>query len=179
MKNFPVKVTEDTIIDGENLRGKTFWISRACCVAVFVFTKYNNEWYILANQRGEGCPDYQRYWNCPCGYVDYNETIEKAAKRELYEESGILIENPITYGYMLNLRNIGFNDSPNDNKQNITFRFVGELICSFIDPFKMLTSEHSETNEIADQRWIPLKDIGKYDWAFEHDKLIFEMFRKL
>lgn len=170
MKNFPVKVTEDTIIDGKNMKGKTFWISRACCVAVFVFTKYNNEWYILANQRGKGCPDYQGYWNCPCGYVDYNETIREAAYRELWEES-MLNKSDVK------LRQVGFNDNPNDdNKQNITFRLVGLIDTNSLPE---IYREFSEPDEIENLAWIPLAEIGKYNWAFDHDKLIFEMFRQL
>ena len=63
MKNFPIKVQEDTIINGENMKGKTFWVSRSCAVAVFVFANIKGIWYVLANQRGKGCPDYQGYWN--------------------------------------------------------------------------------------------------------------------
>ena len=39
--------------------------------------------------------------------------------------------------------------------------------------------EFSEPDEIENLAWIPLAEIGIYDWAFNHDKLIFEMFRQL
>lgn len=174
MKNFPVKVLENTIVDGENMKGKTFWVSRSCAVAVFIFAKYNNEWYVLANQRGKGCPDFVGYWSCPCGYVDYNETIMEAAKRELWEESG-LSTNSIQYN--LSLKFASINDKPDENRQNITFRIVGGLTTRVLLP--NLSSEFSEPNEIEEQEWVPLKDIGKYNWAFGHDKLIFEMFKTL
>lgn len=174
MKNFPVKVLEDTIVDGENMKGKTFWISRACAVAVFIFAHYKDEWYVLANKRGSGCPDFVGYWSCPCGYVDYNESVLMAAERELYEESGIEVGAGY-YPYYLKF--VNYNDDPDDNKQNITFRFSGILKCLDTLDMPKLTSEHSEPNEIEDQKWILLKDVGKYEWAFNHDKLIFEIFK--
>ena len=170
MKNFPIKVQEDNIINGENMKGKTFWVSRSCVVAVFVFANIKGIWYVLANQRGKGCPDYQGYWNCPCGYVDYNETIREAAYRELWEES-MLNKSDVK------LRQVGFNDNPNDdNKQNITFRLVGLIDTNSLPE---IYCEFSEPDEIENIAWIPLAESGIYDWAFNHDKLIFEMFRQL
>lgn len=166
MKNFPVKVSEDTIIDGENMKGKTLWISRACTVAVFMFLRINKVWHVLANKRGSGCPDYVGYWSCPCGYVDYNETIVDAAHRELYEESGI---DPCD----LILDSI--NDNPEGN-QNITFRYRGVL---YWPTLPKLSDQFSEPNEIEEQKWIPLKDVGLYNWAFNHDEIIFEVFKNL
>jgi 8-oxo-dGTP pyrophosphatase MutT (NUDIX family) len=80
MNNFPI--TKD---------GKVYWVARNVAVACFVFAPINGEWCVLANQRGKGTPDFQGLWNCPCGYLDYNETTKEAAKREVYEETGIKI----------------------------------------------------------------------------------------
>lgn len=108
-------------------------------------------------------------WDCPCGYVDYNETIREAAYRELWEES-MLNKSDVK------LRQVGFNDNPNDNKQNITFRLVGLIDTNSLPE---IYCEFSEPDEIENLAWIPLAEIGIYDWAFNHDKLIFEMFRQL
>ena len=78
MNNFPV------IKDG-----KEYWVARNVAVVCFVFAPINGEWCVLANQRGKGTPDFQGLWNAPCGYLDYNETTKEAAKREVYEETGI------------------------------------------------------------------------------------------
>ena len=64
MNNFPV------IKDG-----KEYWISRSIAVACFVYKIVNDEIYVLANKRGSGTPDFQGYWYCPCGYLDYDETL--------------------------------------------------------------------------------------------------------
>lgn len=42
MKNFPIKITEDITVDGENMKGKTVWHSRSCAAAIFVFSNMND-----------------------------------------------------------------------------------------------------------------------------------------
>ena len=86
MKNYPI-----TIETGEHA-GETVWVHRSIAVAGFIFCKINDEWCVLANQRGEGAPDFQGYWNCPCGYLDFDETLAEACSREIYEETGVKIE---------------------------------------------------------------------------------------
>lgn len=187
MKNFPVTIKEDLFIGGENMNGKIFWISRSMAVAMFVFTKLDSQWYILATKRGKGCPDYQGYWCCPCGYVDYNETIKAAAARELKEETGLRYADILWKGPYIN-------DDPKENRQNVTFRYVGELQAitpitvipnsdgisiNIIQNLPDLTSKYSEPNEIAGLKWIPLGSIDNYQWAFNHHDLILEMFKKL
>ena len=53
MKNYPI-----TIETGEHA-GETVWVHRSIAVAGFIFCRINNEWCVLANQRGEGAPDFQ------------------------------------------------------------------------------------------------------------------------
>ena len=101
MKNFPIKITEDIMVDGENMKGKTVWHSRSCAVAVFVFSNANNEWSVAAVKRGTGCPNNVGKWCCPCGYVDYDETVQGAAARELFEECGLKTGNT-TYDFTCN-----------------------------------------------------------------------------
>lgn len=63
-----------TIEEGEHA-GKTLWSGRYCAVAAFAFCKIKGEWCVLANQRGEGTPDFQGYWNCPCGFLDMEKSL--------------------------------------------------------------------------------------------------------
>ena len=146
---------------------KTYWISRSVAVAGFIFGIYNNEYYILANRRGEGTPDYQGYWNCPCGYLDYNETLENAMFREIHEETGL------TLNHLIELNQIYINSDPKENRQNVTVRYYGILQNPFDYSY---TDVYSEKNEIDDIKWINLKDIDNYKWAFNHDNVIKEIF---
>lgn len=137
--------------------GETYWISRSVCVVVFVYAKHKGEWYILANKRGKGTPNFNGYWNCPCGYLDWDETVIQAAQREVYEETGVIVEN---------LRFINYNDKL-DEKQNVTFRFKG-----FTEYEENLSSKGGEENEVEEVKFIKIKDLNKYKWAFNHKYLI-------
>ena len=140
MKNFPIKIQEDIVVDGENMKGKTVWHSRSCAVAVFVFSNANNEWSVAAVKRGTGCPNNVGKWCCPCGYVDYDETVQVAAARELFEECGLKTGNT-TY-YDLSINYAGFNDNPREDKlQNITFRFNGLIGYHFKPDLSNINSE--------------------------------------
>lgn len=80
-----------TIREGEHA-GETLWSGRYCAVAAFVFCKIHGVWHVLANQRGEGTPDFQGYWNCPCGYLDM-EKAENACSRETFDGSKLTHQN--------------------------------------------------------------------------------------
>lgn len=110
MKNFP-------IID--KATGREYWISRSVAVVAFVFGYDEDEReYILAEQRGPGTPDpeFRGCWCLPCGYVDFDETIEEAASREVFEETGLKIDSEdwdtlarINFGWSQDFRNLRSN----------------------------------------------------------------------
>lgn len=157
MNNFPVQY--------EN---KTYWISRSVAVSNFIFNKINDKWYILANKRGSGTPNYQGFWNVPCGYLDFDETTKEAACREVFEETGIVV-NPS----LINLWS--YDDDPKSSSQNITFNFFGFL---YKNQEVSVSDRGGEINEVEQVKWIPIKDISNYKWAFNHDKIITEMIKK-
>lgn len=157
MNNFPVQY--------EN---KTYWISRSVAVSNFIFNKIDDKWYILANKRGSGTPNYQGFWNVPCGYLDFDETTKEAACREVFEETGIVV-NPS----LINLWS--YDDDPKSSSQNITFNFFGFL---YKNQEASISDRDGEINEVEQVKWIPIKDISNYKWAFNHDKIITEMIKK-
>ena len=159
MKNF------STIIDG-----KEYWIARNVAVSCFVFTLINKEWHILANKRGDKTPDYQGLWNCPCGYLDFDETTEQAAKREVFEETGV----ELSY-----VKFWGFDDNPKSNLQNITFRYYSFVYNSDLKLDTNAEKRGGESGEVSEIQWIPIKNINNYKWAFDHDKLINNLVYKL
>jgi len=144
--------------------GKVYWISRHLAVAVFIYTRKNGKTYILANQRGPGVPDFQGFWNCPCGYLDFDETLNEAAARELKEETGYNIKHE-------RLEMFYINSDPDSNKQNVTVRFKA-LVASL--QTENLTMKYSEKNEVQCIKWIDINELNKYKWAFNHDKIIKE-----
>lgn len=158
MKNFPV-------IDN----GREYWISRSIAVVVKVIAKdIKGNSYILSIQCGKGTPDpeYVGKYCMPCGYLEYDETIKQAAQRELKEETGLTF--PLS-----DFTLVSINDDPKkDKRQNVTFRYVVKSLTPIEDLELMLTTKNSEKNEVSSIRFINLKDIHLYEWAFDHEYLI-------
>lgn len=160
MRNFPIY---DANTDRE------YWVSRSIAVVVFLFAKNkDNEICVLAVKRGKGTPDpeFVGSYCVPCGYLDYDETCREAALRELKEETG-LEELPST------LTLISINDIPSsDKRQNVTFRYVINSDSTVEELEEQFTTNNSEKNEVEDIKFIPISDIDKYKWAFNHNNLI-------
>lgn len=177
MKNFSTKI-----------EGKTYWISRSIATAGFVF-RHNtdkNEIQLLVEKRGKGAADFQGKLCCPCGYLDYDETLTDCITRECLEECGVEL-NPSHWRIM------GINDKPSENHQNVTVRYV--YLCKEgegkINPDKAVGGEK---DEIEDVQWLtvavydPEKDafrisyeiLGNDDlWAFNHNRIALEYLLKI
>ena len=147
------------------------WFSRSVASTIFVFCKdENGEWCVLASERGKEAADYQGYWNCPCGYVDFGETTKITALRELAEETGVKlpISTPIEF--------MNYEDDPiKANRQNITFRFRVVIEDKTTKDFVFSHAEN-EGMEVGEIKWLKLDEVFNYQWAFNHDKLIKEFF---
>ena len=156
MKNFPV-----------NIDGKEYWISRSVAVCGLVITN-SNGLKILISKRGIGCPDEIGKWCCPCGYIDYGETILEALWREIAEETNLFINCKQT-----NL--VKIDDNPKSNKQNITFTY---LTVSNEYKEQSIYPKGMEENEVEDVRWIDLKELDNYDFAFNHKELIISIIKQ-
>jgi len=165
MENFPVEY-----IEKETGKKKVAWISRSVAVSGFIFCKSHGEWFVLANQRGEGAPDFKHCWNGICGYLDYDENAYEAQIREVYEETGLRLR-------CMDFRNYGVNSSPKENRQNVTIRHYA-ILKGNIEDYSDFSFEHMEKNEVENIRWIKVKDIKEYEWAFEHNKIIEYIFNK-
>lgn len=159
MKNYQIKGVD----------GKMYWVHRSIAVASFVFKLEDEKFSILANKRGKGTPDNQGKWNCPCGYLDYDETLAEAAAREVYEECGLKITADLLVPFELN-------DSPDAHMQNVTFRHYAILTPDVIKKLGGLTKgeggEEDEFDEVDEVKWIPVEEIGNYEWAYHHDEII-------
>ncbi|AKM81293.1 MAG: hypothetical protein UT13_C0001G0332 [Candidatus Pacebacteria bacterium GW2011_GWF2_38_9] len=92
-------------------------------------------------------------WGLLGGFVERDETLEEAVKREIREESGYLVKN-------INLLRIKDNPNrPHEDRQNISFVYVCEA-----------TEKVGESDwEVDDQKWFDLDKISeKEEIAFDH-----------
>ena len=150
MKNFPVIVND-----------KEFWISRSVSVEGFIFTQ-DQGLRVPANKRGSACPNEVGKWNCPCGYLDYDETAEQACCREIKEETDLTI-NPSQLGFLW------VDSIPRGKRQNVSIAYW-----SYKDSYsyQTITGAFADKNEVEDVLWIGVDELNKYDWAFEHNYAI-------
>lgn len=154
MKNFPIEH-----------EGRIYWISRAVAVVGFIFT-VDNGLRVLANKRGKDCPDYQGYWNCPCGYLDFDETAKEACCREIAEETNLYVSPKDLHLY-------GINDDPHVEHQNITFRYWAFNVDSYKG--QTIYAKGKEQDEVEDVEWIAIEDLDKYKFAFGQKDIIKEI----
>lgn len=152
MKNRPV------IVDG-----KEEWISRSMAAVAYVFTEIGGKTYVLANKRGIGMPNNVGKWNAPSGFLDYDEDLTDCAIREVYEETGVKIDKEDIQFFQLD-------SDPKRTNQVVLARYYANYTG---DP-DVLTTEHSEPNEVEEVKWIPISEIQNYEWTSEahHDGMI-------
>lgn len=148
--------------------GKTLWSGRYCAVAAFVFKCKDGQWSVLANLRGSGTPDYQGCWNAVCGFLEANETAQQCCSREIFEETGYIIE-PKKF-----LQVYTQTDPETSNNGNVTLRHIA-IYFEGEEPSKG-EAKGGEENEVAEVQWIPIDDIYNFKWAFNHLQVIDDLF---
>lgn len=131
--------------------------------------------HILTVQRGPACPDFVGYYCLPCGYIDYGETSNQAARREVWEETGIdLFSLGFEDGVSVLTSDIvdhetqnpwHVNTDPDANRQNITLHH-GVLLS--VRKLPAVTDINNEKPGEAQRiEWVPLQNFIGYRYA--HD----------
>lgn len=146
--------------------GRQIWASRSVTVAVSIIVVCEQVPYILVNQRGIGVPDFQGYWNLPCGYLDYDETTQEAAVREVWEECGVNVLDLLPhsdaefFSHPWDISSI-----PRGEKQNVT---VHHGLHARVIELPPVSNANNEPDETADIRWLPLAEVDQLEYAFNH-----------
>lgn len=171
--------------------GNEYWISRSSVVipVVFKLNQENGEVFTLLEKRGPAVA-HPYEWCCPCGYLDWDETLKEACLREVKEETGLL----------LNEEEIYFNSVKTDvNSKNQTIDFW--FMCWVYDNEDFDINKVETKDEIEELRWLRVGQFYKYGlfrnniglklfmksikegygtWAFKtHHKKIEEMLKSL
>lgn len=148
--------------------GKKYWFSRPIAILGFIFCKDEDEnWYVLATQRGKSKNLEKFKWNACGGYLDYDETDVQALQRELLDISDISLDQS-------NLTFYDVKTEPSILDQIVEIRYFSKLN-GLIGDYKF-NSENVEPNEILDVQWIPVNNLDDYSWGFNHNEVIREIF---
>lgn len=96
-------------------------------------------------------------WSLVGGFVDANETLKEAAKREVLEETGYTATLEALFKITDDLHR------PHDDRKNITFTFIGKALQKVGEP-------DGESSEI---QWCELQKLPQpEEFAFDHYKVI-------
>lgn len=157
-----------TIPDGPH-KGKVLYSGRYATVSCVVYTIEDGFKYVLATERGKGCPDYVGYLNIVNGYIEGNETAELAVIREIHEETGLELD-------INDLKFEGVESRPDKcNNGNISLHYS-----IYVEPAiaGKTNTNFSEKDEVADIKWIDVYSVDQYKWAFNNKELINKVCRK-
>lgn len=141
--------------------GRSYWVSRSLVTIAFVTWKGK----ILIVQRGESVIETGK-WCLPCGYLDYDETIQQSVGREIWEETGINISEFVN---LENLNPIAISSIPKGKKQNVHMDFIIKIDDCYNPEINKDLIDKSETTDV---RWIEIKDVDSYNFAFDHNNKI-------
>ena len=164
---------------------KTVWESRSVAIngCIIIFLPNHKTPYVLASRRGPNSADYQGMMNLIAGYLDWDETGTEALYREAWEEVGLDLKRfafpegedagwyDIATNDLLNPWQVE-TDPNNSNRQNVSLRYG--FICRLKEPrFPDLSLANNEVDgEVSEAWWMPVNEINKHEWAFNHDKVI-------
>lgn len=127
-------------------------------VDVTLFRKINNAYQLLLIQRLND--PFKDYWALPGGFVDENEDLETAAKRELFEETDM---------QLFQVKQIKAYGNPNRDPRShtISVAFMGE-----IDGL----AEAKAKDDAKAVKWFSIDELPAL--AFDHSEIIRDAIEK-
>jgi 8-oxo-dGTP diphosphatase len=123
-------------------------------VDVVIFTLQEGELRVLLIQRGHW--PFEGYWAIPGGFVEMDESLEEAARRELREETGVsevLLEQLYAFG---------------DPGRDPRTRVISVAYFSVVSADRL---EPCAGTDAADVRWWSMSALPRR-LAFDHDKIL-------
>lgn len=129
--------------------GKDCWIARSTVVIPIVFKldEQTGDIYTLVEQRGPAV-SHSGEWCCPCGFIDWDESLPEACQREVREETGLEL-NPEKIVQVL------ADSDKNSSAQTVDLIYM----CWTDQDFDLDKVETRE--EIMDVRWLKVANVYK------------------
>lgn len=159
--------------------GRVIFIARSTAVVACVLCQHEDDLHVLMVERGHKV-DNSGKWCMPCGYLDWDETLNAAVKREVWEETGLDLDEFIQKGRAIYSRieqpyHVG--SSPLSNRQNISHHF-GIVLEG--PPPVLKGSEAIESGEATSIEWVRISSIPTKEelissgmegyFAFDHNE---------
>lgn len=154
--------------------GRVYWVARSMAVQCCVLCKDSNgEWCLLASKRG-GSGDRSGLWNIVGGFLDYGEDLETAVTRECFEETGVRIPKE-------KVKYLGHHAPVGDGPVDIFFKAVLDGVTDNYDAPTLKNCEGYGTDkqESTDVGWIPISQLGNYNFVPRQKKYIQQMVGEL
>lgn len=149
------------------------WASRSVAVVHMVVAVIGDFPYILVTQRADTMEDAPGKWCLPCGYLDWDETVQEASLREVMEETKLDLTKINEDDRMADNVLLGVDSNPNTARQNVTIRMFTALTVDEL-PEVFLTEE---TQAVMWASAPQIKELAE-EFAFNHYQVIREMVRK-
>lgn len=123
-------------------------------VDVVIFTLHNGRLHVLLVQRKHW--PYADHWAIPGGFVNMDESLETAARRELAEETGVqdlYIEQLYTFG---------------DPERDPRIRVISVAYFALVRSEEQTLQVSAESNDV---RWFPVDELPQ-PLAFDHERIM-------
>ena len=146
--------------------GKEQWISRSTVVIPVVFKLDENtgEIYTLVEKRGP-VVSHPGEWCCPCGYIDWDETLEEACQREVREETGLVLDTSKIYFMYVD-------SNPKSANQSVDLWYMCWADGKDFDLSKVETKD-----EILDLKWLKVARVY-YKWELFTRTVYMDIYKK-
>jgi len=145
--------------------GNEQWISRSTVVIPIVFklNEETGEIFTLVEKRGPAV-SHSGEWCCPCGYLDWDETLQQACQREVREETGLELSQE-------NIIFVAVDSNPKTTNQSVDLWYMCWAMDKDFD-----TSKIETTDEVLDVKWLKVAQVYKKVFLFK--RISMKIFKK-
>lgn len=130
-------------------------------VGVGVFVVRDDETFLMGKRQNVHGHDS---WSVPGGWLEFGETWEDAAKREVLEETGLTIEHPIIHVATTN--NIFENENQHSNTVWLKTKYLGGQP-EIMEPDKFIEQRWFSLDNLPEPLFLPWSNLVKLDFDLQ------------